>query len=783
MAEQAERPANPPQTAPDVSGKASGAPAQEGRSPGPAGDGPAGTPGGSGAEAKSAGDPTRSAGDAAEGLAASLGGARSAAKSPGEGAGDEERTWQQQEIRDTLAAALSSFGSRSSGVIVVGDGHTFSGPITGGDSRTGADRSRAVLRTFTAGFVAGTARVYVSPDGYVDLAEALEDSPVLLIRARRRWGSTTTAVRLLSEMETVHELRFADALAALPIEDLPEGCGFVIERLSKNQLGTLYARELPMLEERLARRRGRLVVIVDDSVRASDHAVDRLARQIAAPPVALKLVTSHLAELLGSDAEAERLLADENVGTRLADIAPESFDAPQLVELAKDLAEVASGTGTVADAMARFEDRSRRDVEDWYDELATFDERALVVAIAVLDRMSFDAVSRAATLLEQAWREDEAGNGQAPPRSRQTRRSRLQAARARIDTEVRRTRYGWAELEVVSFVDPNYPARLLHHLWHEHYYDRALLLDWLRRVASDVEGAVGIRAATAIGYLSQFAFDTIRRDIVTPWAGSGRGNEREWAVAALALPARDPATASRVIRLVLDWADRDSLALRLSAARALGASVGAVLDGGPDEHLAELADGAETPLQLAIGDSIAELMAEATLDRQTELLRLLDAWSVQSRSGRLYAGVVGFLEVAATLWTNQKTPDGDVAWPILLWTAGEGGRPVTVPDDGVVPAEGWSEAGQIVARLWGRALVAPGVDTAVHNVLRRWAQAAEEAPALRPALVSLLMKAAATDRQRHLLTAHANRWRDPKPLAPDLAARLLNVLSRRVGVW
>ncbi|MEQ4302617.1 hypothetical protein ABNF97_14660 [Plantactinospora sp. B6F1] len=773
MPEKADRFARPPQTAPDVSGKASGAPARDSPSPGPPAAGPAD---GSGPDA-------RSSGDTADGFAASLGGARSAARSPGDGAGDEERTWQQQEIRKTLAAALNSFGSRSSGVIVVGDGHTFSGPVTGGDSRSGADRSRAVLSTFTAGFVAGTARVYVLPDGFDDLADALDSSPVLLIRARRRWGSTTTAVRLLSDMETVHELRFADALSALPIEDLPEGCGFVIERLTTHQLGTLHARELPMLEERLTRRRGKLVVIVDDSARTPDHAVDRLARKIAAPPAALELVTSHLAELLGSDNEAERLLAEEHVGTRLADIAPESFDAPQLVELAKDLAEAAGGTGTVAEAMARFEDRSRRDVEDWYDELATFDERALVVAIAVLDRMSFDAVSRAATLLEQAWREDEAGNGPAPPRSRQTRRSRLQTARARIGDEVRRTRYGWAELEVVSFVDPSYPRRLLHHLWHEHYYDRRLLLDWLRSIADDVEGAVGIRAATAIGYLSQFAFDTIRRDIVTPWAGSGRGNEREWAVAALALPAREPATASRVIRLVLDWADRDSLALRLTAARALGASVGAVLDGGPDEHLAELAEGAETAVQLAIGDSIAELMAEATLDRQTELLRLLDAWSVERRSGRLYAGVVGFLEVAATLWTNQRTPDGDVAWPTLLWLASDGGQPVTSSDDAVPLAEGWSEAGRIVARLWGRALVAPGVDTAVHNVLRRWAQAAEEAPVLRPVLVGLLMEAAGTDRQRRLLTAHANRWRDPQPLAPDLAARLLNLLSRRVGVW
>ena len=82
--------------------------------------------------------------------------------------------------------------------------------------------------------------------------------------------------------------------------------------------------------------------------------------------------------------------------TGLADTAPAAFDVHRLVELAADLAEVSRGNGTLDEARERFEARAERAVEEWVDSLDD-QERALVLALAVLDGMSFDAVSRAAT--------------------------------------------------------------------------------------------------------------------------------------------------------------------------------------------------------------------------------------------------------------------------------------------------------------------------------------------------------------------------------------------------
>ncbi len=117
------------------------------------------------------------------------------------------------------------------------------------------------------------------------------------------------------------------------------------------------------------------------------------------------------------------------------------------------------------------------------------------------------------------------------------------------------------------------------------------MLDWLREIGDDVGGRVAVRAALAVGHLATFAFDTVRRDVIVPWAGSSAGDERELAAVALALPARDPGTAGRAVRLVAEWSWRKGGAARITAARALGTSVGPVLNGGPDAGLTRLAKG------------------------------------------------------------------------------------------------------------------------------------------------------------------------------------------------
>jgi hypothetical protein len=686
----------------------------------------------------------------------------------------------QGEIRSARADSLRTFGARSSNVTIVGNNISIAGSVTGGDVIRGSDRERLLLYQFRKEEVAKISRVYVPPSNFQDLLVLTRRARVMLLRIDRRWGGTTTAVRLLAGCEAVHEIRFDGMLSDLPVTQLPTSCGFVMKHVTTSQLSELKARHVATLHDHLVARNGKLIVIIEANAQIPDDAVQCASVTVTEPPNAADLVANHLAELLGSTETAERVLSDPGLTEVLGAVEPDSFDARQLVGFARDLAELPSGRGTVGDALDRFKDRSWQDVGLWFDGITDIDERATVVSLAVLDGMTYDAVSRAIKLLVHEWHSDGIGPSQPTARTRTPRAARLTAARAKISTDVHRTRYGSTEMEVVSFLDSTYPVRVLHRLWHEHDYDRDVALHWLSMLAEDVEGRVRIRAATALGYLSLYSFDAIRRDIVVPWAGSGNGDERERAVAALAVPARHPETAPLAVRLVLEWCDRKKQALRLTAARALGSSVGAVMPGGPDERLGALAEKAETNVAIAIGDSIAELFTDAPPRREIELLTLLDAWSREGKGGRQQAGVLGFLEVAAVLWTTITGPEGNEVWPTLLrlaWLGTADAAKTNIPSANSDTE--YVELRKLVTDLWGRALLAPGGDLAVGKVLGSWASAAERIPHVQSAMVSLFLEAAATRRHVDILAFHARSWRDRRALAPDLAARLLAVLERK----
>ncbi|WP_306214138.1 hypothetical protein [Actinoplanes sp. RD1] len=658
--------------------------------------------------------------------------------------------------RQAVTDALSMFGSRRSGVVIIGDNHRF-GSVFGGDSPGGAEPGGPLLERITARTVGELDKVFLAPAGFAQLCEPLVEQRLLLLGTRPRWGASALAVQLLAAtgLTVFHTVRFTGSPADLPIGELPKRSGLILEAAGPRALATLRTPGIDLLRERLDAAACRLVVITDAD-HAGQHGSLSAWRTVAAPPDAYQLLLRHLAVRLGDADRAAQVLAEASPS-----LSPAAFDIHRLVELACDLAEAARGRGTVAAAVERFAAGADRAVEEWLDDEVTEPaDRALVLSLAVLNGMPYEAVARASRLLEQRWAAQVAAPA-AGARTRRSRRERLRAARARLTVEERPTRYGLAPLEVAAFTDDEYPARILRHYWHEHDYDQELVLDWLTEVAADVEVRVATQAAIAVGYLGTFAFDTVRRDVITPWAGSGRGDERELAVAALHLPARSAATANRTVALVLDWAGRPGPAARMTAARALGGSVGAVLGEGPDTRLAKLAKGADTPLALALGDSLAELMADADAARAAELLGLMDAWSAEGRNGRQLAGVLAFLRLSWTLWTD----DGDVTWPTVLWLA--------QPDAaGVLPP-----AHDLIVRLWSRALIAPGADRWVRAVLGAWAEHAERRPELREPFVRLLGEVARGERQARLLTAHATHLRTRRPPVPDTARRLITALT------
>lgn len=609
------------------------------------------------------------------------------------------------------------------------------------------------------------ASVYAPPSGFPDLEAQLRRCNLLVLRIHPRWGASTTAIQLLSGYREIHEVKLDAALTELPIESLPKRAGFIIDPVGPDQLAGLGSLDMKRIDQQLAEHESKAVVVLDDSARLRDHGIDRLAMHLETPPPADELVENHLHELIGSPEKVRRLLETDDLEEWLRAIEPDNFDVHLLVALAHDLADAAAGRGTVEDARTSFEERSTRDVEAWIDSIAN-DAATMttVCALAVFNGAPYDIVRRAASRLHRSWTEEYGEESESDRKRRSTRRSeRLAQARARVAVREPGARRGRSAAAVAEFIDAGYPARVLDYVWREYDDYADLLLSWLQSLTAGAGVDAGIRAATAIGYLGHFDFPRVRREVIGPWAKSGRRDRREQAVAALSMLADSDSQSSQVFNLLKDWCGSDSKPLRATAARALGSAVGHVIPGGPDERLGKLAKKADRSLAVAIGLSLRELMAEADMGRASELIALLDDWAKEPLAGRHRAGVAGFVE-CARLHIAVQSGDKKQDWPLLLWLAEYGGEP---------------ELREGVARLLGHALVAPGFDGAIRAVLRNWAFAAERSEPMRSAMARLCQEAASSSAHATELTYHAKSWRTNERIAPDLATSLLASLHRK----
>lgn len=677
--------------------------------------------------------------------------------------GDDDEAYARSEIRDVLADALRTFGLRKTGVYVSTSGPVqFHGPVSGGDMAFTAGAAAMVSEKVSATMLEEIDRYFVWPGGYAQAAEALAKTNMLFLRVRRRWGGTTAALRLLADAKSVYQLRMESALSGLRPEDIPMNSGVLVDGISAVQASSLRQHDLRTKAEFLIERKSRLIVVLDWDVRI-DAEVLRDTVTLQSPPDARSVVARHLAHVLPEHDGTDLLLSSPEVARLLEGINEASFDVQQLAEMARDIAEMANGRIGSEDVEQRFTLRAQQSLRSWLDDL-TEPQFALVVSLAALHGMSYDAVATAAKRLEDALVGEYADR--LVKRSLEPRHKRLTAARAVVTTTARRSRYGVSEMEVASFADISHPAAVMRYVWHEYDTHRNLLITWLRESARAPEQSVRIRAASTLGYLACFSFDELRREVIVPWAGSGNADERELAVAALAVPARHPNTRGSVINLVKDWLDRTGDGpLRRTAARALGLAVGEIIPGGPEEQLDRLAEKAAASLSVALGDSIAELMLNGDPDRIRNLLKMLRRWADDVAGRRRIAGAFAFLEVASTLWVARKDDTGEETWwPTLL----------ALTDQHADPQD---EIHRNIVDLWSLSLLAPRTDVFVHRVLRRWAKAAEAEPNMQEAFVHLFTEVAnRRPRLAGLLRYHAKTWRGKVPDAPAIAAKLLDIL-------
>ncbi|SDD59304.1 hypothetical protein [Glycomyces harbinensis] len=666
------------------------------------------------------------------------------------GLGDERHFEQVEEYARARGLGHRIFDGRSSLQVVFAD--SIQGNIVGGDQRNREGESATGLyaeRVPRTG-LDELARVLVRPPDWEQMRTALDERHLLVLRGRRGWGRTATAIALLSGLDAVHKATVRGDLAELPVGSLPERSGFVIDDPG-GRLAGLEALDAEMFADRLKKRGSKAVIVVDSRSRPSGKGTGRFTVEMTGPPDPGELVEAHLTERLGTLAAARAALDPESAELLRA-VTPDTFEAQILAEFAQDLADAEHGPRTAADARDDYHERMKTDVGDWLDKVAEDGGLlALACSMAVFDGLNCEAVQRGAEALEKirAPRRTETGT-EAPGIVK--RDDLFGKIRARTVAETRTGRYGEMDVELAGFVNERYPPQVLEHVWKQ-YNLKQPLLQWLTQMSEDLELSVAVRAASAVGYFARFSFPLVRREVIAPWARSRRANEREFAVVALEMLAQDPARVPQALNLVSEWAAANGGMQRLTAARALGSGVGTVLPGGPDRDLAALAEGADDALALSVARSMRELFAVADPERGAALLSVMERWAGETRKGRRIAAVAGFLECADLRVRTEYRGERTVC-PALLWLASTSGGFANAEDADPETAERIAKS---TAALLAASLVTPQLSAETGAMLRSWVATARRFPALGGELFALLERAAPTHRHENLMKHHLNR--------------------------
>jgi hypothetical protein len=642
---------------------------------------------------------------------------------------------------------------------------------------------RARLRPLSRRHIDPVRMAFVAPDSLPDIHDAFAKSRAVILRGPAGCGKQALAIRMLIDLsprQLFHLDRAVDLtrLAEWIETDLrgrdriEHGAGFLLDQ----PLGftDLYGSVLQGLEEALEQADARLVLTIDSGVQMPDRDLLDYVVDLAAAPSYFAIVASHLDFRLGHGM-ADPVITTAGVREEIEQQLAEGASC----KLAAELAEAIAAEWDLADGEHQFDPgvirtwRSRRGTENfdiWFAELGDTRARSFAVALAILNGLPYDVVSRGARALYRRFDQPAppvlvpAGVvPESPQPFRVPRREWLHKLQAQIrETEVLGP-YGPSPAEVVEYRDPAYATKVLERAWSD-YEAQDVLLSWLGELAEDSSAQVRIFAGRALGLLAASSFDTLSTTVLVPWAAGANHDRREAVAYALRVLAADPRRRDNVTRLVSGWHASGKPEAQAMAARAYGVACGLFDPLAAFRALDHLTTVGDIRVAVAVGDSIADLLAAGSDDFVGLVLTsLAGAVREPDRTGSVQ---LIFLILADGLLDTVDSAGemaSPVSWPLLLR--------LTTRLAGVRPA---------IVTLWQRVLNEALFHEEAEQVMSRWAAAAESEPDVREAFLRLARAIASGDeRTQMILRRYCARWASTdnfRPL-PEVSAALQTILS------
>lgn len=397
-------------------------------------------------------------------------------------------------------------------------------------------------------------------------------------------------------------------------------------------------------------------------------------------------------------------------------------------------------------------------VEDWFGAEGgrSPGELSLLLAVAVLHGVPYATAARHAEKLERLVADaSRIRLSRQPAETLRSRSARLADVMAVLEPGFIETEYGKSPADMVRLENPWLVSAVLGTVWQEYDLVCGALLKWLRMAGDDPDPDVRLRAAAAVGWLSQYDFAMLRRELFLPWAkGSSRA---AWAAAdALGQAAWLPETAPLVLALLDVWADQDNdYDLWWTAAVAYGGDVGVAYPNVALDHLLAIAEKDDPRAQRIVAGSLVRLVGAGGRfipELAAFVFACLTDWLGNSTAAAITAQA-GYTEILRRA-SDPDWPSSREYWQRLVAPEGRG-----------------SSAVLLRAALASRA----SRDDALKSI-ELLTRVGDSDPTLLADLAALLTEVASpggNDQER--LVNYLNRWgsgNDPSPGARDLADRL-----------
>ena len=748
-------------------------------SPGPASPGASGGPGPAeppAAKAPDSGSPAGGGGSAA-GSTADAGAAHETPTTVGPG----------EEAADATSRSSGGFQRReyvreAERLIVEGDS-------VGGDKNIYlvGGKERPKLHPLPTRIVEPIRNAFAAPGGYSDLYARCARSHTVILRGPAGSGKQGTAIRMLLDLGVTHLFQLDARLDLTRPADwietdlqgrdrIERGAGFIL--MQPASFSSLYGSVLQGLDEALRRAQARLIITADSAVSVADQDLREYMVELSGAPDYHAVTAERLKYRLGADA-ADQLLTRSDIRDEISQLLADEPSCMLAAELAEAIAEEADRAGTADgfDVAAIKAWRSRRGAETfdiWFAGLGDTRTRSFAIALAALNGLPYNAVAKAARSLYERFDtpaymvmtsgEDMPPEGQRP--FLMPPREWLYRLRARIGKAQVRGPYGLSPAETVEYRDGEYVQKVMTRAFAD-YQAQDKLLDWLGELTQDGSEQVRVFAGLALGRLASQSFDYFSSNLLARWANSDRPYHRDAVAFALrGAIINDPRLQANVNLMVTGWyANRDAPNQQATAARAYGIAYRHADPIAAFEALNRLTVINNIHVASAIGDSLADLLADGSDEIAGRVLAGL-AESARDRE-RSPAVQLAFLILAAPFDKEVPADQPGVpatSWPLLLYLMTE------------LP-----EARPSIVSLWQHVLnegVLPGI---AERVMSTWAAASESDPSMRQAFLRTARAIANDERSRATLVRYVAKWTSRENLQPFpiISAAMQTVIAER----